>query len=335
MNFRNADTLQERLEIMKNLAKRFSKRSAHFDETGSFPFENIDDLIKSEYTTLIVPKEFGGPGISLYELLRLQEQMAKGDGSTALSIGWHMSILKNLDEKRNWDQFVFENVLEEVKKGALLNGAASEPQTGSPTRGGKPATTATKLDSGWVIDGRKTFTTMAPVLDYFIVSATIVDSGEVGNFLVHRSHEGVHIEETWDSIAMRGTGSHDLVLTNVKLQESDFLEKLNPGKKSANGSLLHIPACYLGIAEAAQTYAIQFAKEYSPNSIKGPIIDLPNVQQKIGEMELLITQSKHFLYSVARLWTIRQKGSGLTLIRNWRRSSIPLRIAPFTLSISL
>jgi alkylation response protein AidB-like acyl-CoA dehydrogenase len=101
---------------------------------------------------------------------------------------------------------------------------------------------------------------------------------------------------------MRGTGSHDLVLKNVKLQESDFLEKLNPGKKSANGGLLHIPACYLGIAEAAQTYAIRFAKEYSPNSIKGAIIDLPNVQQKIGEMGLLITQSKHFLYSVARLW---------------------------------
>lgn len=302
MNFLTANTLEDKLEIMKQLARRFSKRAGEVDEKGDFPFDNIRELIQSNYTSLVVPKEFGGPGISLYELIRLQEELAQGDGSTSLAIGWHMSILKNLDEKRPWKESTFRKVLDDVKNGALLNGAASERQTGSPTRGGKPTTTAAKKGSSWIVNGRKTFTTLAPMLDYFIVSATVEGKDDVANFLIHRSMPGVEIEETWDSIAMRGTGSHDLVLKDVELGEEAYLESLVPGKKSANGGLLHIPACYLGIAEAARNKAIEFAKSYSPNSIQGSIVELPMVQQRIGQMELLITEAKYFLYSVAKQW---------------------------------
>lgn len=302
MKFQDAKTLDEKLNLMSEMAEKFSSRAAKIDEEGSFPFENIQELVESGYTQLTVPKRYGGEGISLYELIRLQEQIAIGDGATSLSIGWHMGIIKNLDEKRIWMESTFESVLEDVKRGALLNGAASEPQTGSPTRGGRPTTTAEKTSSGWTLNGRKTFTTLSPMLDYFIVSASIKDSSETGNFLVHRSLLGVSIEETWDSIAMRGTGSHDLVLTDVKVGPEDFVEQFVPVKKGANGWLLHIPACYLGIAKAAKKYAIEFAKSYSPNSIEGSIIDIPTVQQRIGEMELQIMEAEYFLYSVAKLW---------------------------------
>lgn len=302
MKFQNTNTLEEKINLMKEMSERFLERAAKVDEEGSFPYENIQELVDSGYTQLTIPKEYGGAGISLFELVRLQEQIAIGDGATSLSIGWHMGIVKNLDEKKLWEEAVYKRVVENIKKGALLNGAASEPQTGSPTRGGRPTTTAEKTSNGWVLNGRKTFTTLSPVLDYFIVSAGVKDSDETGNFLVHRSLEGVSIEETWDSIAMKGTGSHDLVLENVKVGEDDFVEKFVPGKKGANGWLLHIPACYLGIAQAAQKYAIQFAKSYSPNSISGTIADIPSVQQRIGEMELHIMEAKSFLYSVAKQW---------------------------------
>jgi alkylation response protein AidB-like acyl-CoA dehydrogenase len=302
LKFQNTNTLEEKINLMKEMSERFLERAAKVDEEGSFPYENIQELVDSGYTQLTIPKEYGGAGISLFELVRLQEQIAIGDGATSLSIGWHMGIVKNLDEKKLWEEAVYKRVVENIKKGALLNGAASEPQTGSPTRGGRPTTTAEKISNGWMLNGRKTFTTLSPVLDYFIVSAGVKDSDETGNFLVHRSLEGVSIEETWDSIAMKGTGSHDLVLENVKVGEDDFVEKFVPGKKGANGWLLHIPACYLGIAQAAQKYAIQFAKSYSPNSISGTIADIPSVQQRIGEMELHIMEAKSFLYSVAKQW---------------------------------
>lgn len=302
MKFQDMKTIDEKLKLMSKLSEGFLKRAAQVDEEGSFPYENIKELIETGYTLLTVPKRYGGAEISLYELVRLQEQIAMGDGATALSIGWHMGIIKNLDEKKLWDETVFEKVIEDVKKGALLNGAASEPQTGSPTRGGKPTTTAVKVQDGWLLNGRKTFTTMSPMLDYFIVSASVPERDEVGNFLVHRSLAGVEIEETWDSIAMRGTGSHDLVLKDVLVSDEDYVERFLPGNKGTNGWLLHIPACYLGIATAAQKYATEFAKGYSPNSIEGTILDIPTVQQRIGEMELLLLEAKHFLYSVAKEW---------------------------------
>lgn len=302
MEFHKAKSLDERLQLMEHLAVKFRERGNNIDEEGTFPFANMKELKESGYTSLTLPKEYGGNGISLYELLRLQEKVAEGDGSTALSIGWHMGIIKNLSEKRIWKEEIFREVCEQVRQGALLNSAASEAQTGSPTRGGKPQTTARKDGDVWIISGRKIFTTLSPMLDFFIVSASIEEQDEVGNFLIPRSTPGVSIEETWDSVAMSGTGSHDLVLDNVRVKSEYFVEKIVPGKKGANGWLLHIPACYLGIASAAQKYAVQFAKEYSPNSIQGSISEIPAVRQKIGEMELELMKARHFLYSVAKQW---------------------------------
>ncbi|MDA6141548.1 acyl-CoA dehydrogenase, partial [Escherichia coli] len=87
---------------------------------------------------------------------------------------------------------------------------------------------------------------------------------------IPRDTPGLSIEETWDMIAMRGTGSHDLVLEDVWIPKEYLAEYIGGSKKpGANGWLLHIPACYIGIAIAARDYAVEFAKTYSPNSIEG------------------------------------------------------------------
>lgn len=303
MKLTDLNTTEERIKAFENKIKPFTDRAQKHDENGTFPFENFNDLKDIGYPALPVPTEYGGVGISLYEMLRLQETLAKADGSTALSIGWHMGITKFMSENRIWKKEKYETFAKDViKTGALLNNVATEPATGSPTRGGRPETSAKKTADGWMINGRKTFTTLAPILDYFVVSASIEDTDKVGNFLIKRERNGLEVEETWDSIAMRGTGSHDLVLKDVHVGEDDLVQYLTPGNKPAAGWLLHIPACYLGIARAAQAYAVDFATQYSPNSIEGTISDLPNVKQKIGEMELKVMQSQHFLYSVARKW---------------------------------
>ncbi|MDR7075499.1 alkylation response protein AidB-like acyl-CoA dehydrogenase [Neobacillus niacini] len=302
MNFHDIESFDEQFELMNELSQCFLSRAHKVDIEGSFPYENIQDLKDTGYTALTVPKKFGGREISLYDMLRFQEKIAEGDGATALSIGWHMGIIKNLSEKNSWNENIFNKICEDVKNGSLINSAATEAGTGSPTRGGRPETTAIKDGNHWIINGRKTFTTMAPVLDYFIVSASITQSDQIGNFLIPRSSNGLLIEETWDSIALRGTGSHDLILKNVSIPEENFVEQVGREGKKTNGWLLHIPACYLGIAKAAQKYAINFALEYSPNSVEGTIIDLPNVRQKIGEMELKLMESEFFLHSVAKKW---------------------------------
>ncbi|MEH7145886.1 acyl-CoA dehydrogenase family protein [Priestia megaterium] len=290
-------------EKLLPLVEKFKKRAFKIDEEGTFPFKNIQELKEAGYTRLSLESKYGGDELRLYDFLLFQELIAQGDASTALSIGWHMGITMDLREKQPWNQQMLDFIFKEIEKGALINTAATEPKTGSPTRGGKPETTAVKTKKGWQINGRKTFTTMSPVLNYFLVKASIEGEEEIGLFLIPRETSGLSIEETWDMIAMRGTGSHDLVLENVDIEHDFLVERLGGFKKNEpSGWLLHIPACYMGTAIAARDYAVAFAKEYSPNSIEGTISELPNVQRLVGEMELELMQARHFMYSVASKW---------------------------------
>ncbi|CAM4353561.1 acyl-CoA dehydrogenase family protein [Lacicoccus alkaliphilus] len=294
---------EERLNLVEETAKTFKATAREHDENITFPFDNFKVLKSIGYPALSVPKEYGGGGISLAELMKHQETIAKYDAATALSIGWHMGIIMDLGEKKTWEASKYRKVATDViENGALINNLATEPATGSPTRGGKPETTAVKDGEFWILNGRKTFATLSPVLKYASVSATIEATGEVGDFIVDTGLEGVRIDETWNSIAMRASGSHDFIMEEVRVEADDLVSFRTPGKKDPSGWLLHIPACYLGIAKAAQTAAVKFAKSYSPNSIAGTISELPNVQEKIGRMELAVMESEAFLYSTAKQW---------------------------------
>ncbi|WP_027409342.1 acyl-CoA dehydrogenase family protein [Anoxybacteroides tepidamans] len=287
------------------LSEQFRTRAAQHDEQATFPFDNFADLKEAGFLSLTVPKEYGGEGISLYEFLLVQETIAQGDGATSLSLGWHLGIIMNLAEQQKWPRAVFEGICKEiVEDQILLNSAHSEAATGSPARGGKPETTAEKKNGRWRISGRKTFTSLAPALDYFIVSATIKETGEVGNFLVPKTAPGLRIAETWNTLGMRGTRSDDLILDEVEVEEEALVEFIHASKAKgqAQGWLLHIPACYLGIAMAARNEAIEFAKTYEPNSLSHPIAEVPEVRRKIAQIDLELMTARHFMYAVADQW---------------------------------
>ena len=132
-------------------------------------------------------------------------------------------------------------------------------------------------------------------------------------FVIDKDAHGVSIQENWDVMAMRGTASHDVILENVEVPEENLVE-INDGPRGngLNGWILHIPACYLGIAQAARDYAVQFATQHSPNSLNGPISQLPNVQRLIGEIDIELMKARHFLYSVAEAYDDESRRKLLT-----------------------
>ncbi|MFC7063089.1 acyl-CoA dehydrogenase family protein [Halobacillus seohaensis] len=293
------------IEKVETLAKGFHERSAEVDRLAVFPHENFKELKESGYLTWTIPKKFGGLGLNLYEFLQMQERIARGDGPTALSVGWHLGSLLELAENETWEEETFAQLCEKVvTEQALINRAATERGTGSPTRGGRPETEAEFKNEQWTINGRKAFTSMAEALDYSLVTAVIAGTEKKGIFLVDHRKKGVSVEETWDSASMKGTRSDDLVLENVKLPSDALVEE--EGDLTAPAApkawLLHIPACYLGIATAARDYAVEFANNYQPNSLPGPIKEVAEVQMKIGEIELELFQGRELLYSVANRW---------------------------------
>lgn len=297
------DKERTRVRKVEELAARFAERAAIHDQEGSFPFEHFSDLRENGYLKLTVPAIYGGDEISLYEMVMLQERLAYGDGSTALAVGWHIGLVLHYRETGRWPDALFRELCRDiVSDGAMINSFASEPATGSPSRGGKPETKAVRTDGGWLITGRKTFSTLSPILDRFIVTATVEEEGAADEFLVRRG-EGVTVEETWNTLGMRATGSHDVVLEEVFVpDEARIYRNSGQGVDDGSGWLLHIPACYMGIAFAARDFALRYARDYRPNSVGAPIAELPTVQQSIGEMEAELRLARNMLYTTAERW---------------------------------
>ncbi|OUS73679.1 acyl-CoA dehydrogenase [Paenibacillus sp. MY03] len=289
-----------RVEKVERLAAKFAERAARHDEEGSFPFDNFADLREVGYLKLTVPAEYGGDGIDLHGLVLLQERLAYGDGSTALAVGWHVGQMFHYRESGKWQQKLFAELCRSVvRDGTMINTFASEASTGSPSRGGRPETIAVRSDGGWRLTGRKTFSTLSPILDRFVVSAFIPEEAAVSEFLVMKS-ENVTLVETWNSLGMRATGSNDVILDGAFVPSEHRIA--GGGIDDGSGWLLHIPACYMGIALAARDYALEFARTYQPNYTDKPIASFPAVQASIGEMELALRSARTILFAAADRW---------------------------------
>ncbi|MCU5745195.1 acyl-CoA/acyl-ACP dehydrogenase [Staphylococcus sp. SQ8-PEA] len=298
----NSEIQKKWLQKLEGVKDEFQSHADENDRRSRFPYENVEWLINEGYTLLTLPKAYGGEGATVEDMVVLQTYLGSIDGATALSIGWHLSVVGQLFEQEMWEQDMLNRFAQAVREGALINRAVSEAETGSPTRGGRPATHVTETDDGYIINGVKTFTSMSKGLTHFVVSAYVESLEQVGFFLVKHDMPGVEIADNWNMIGMRATESHDLVLNDVHIPKENFVEIRGAKGKKPNGWILHIPSVYLGIAQAARDYAVDFAKTYSPNSIQGTIGEISTVQQNIGKMESLLLSARHFLWSTARMY---------------------------------
>lgn len=78
-------------------------------------------------------------------MLLVQEQLARGDASTALSVGWHLLTFLNVREAKTWPEPIFAELSRKaVEEGSLLNIINSERGKGNISRGSLPGTIAKK-----------------------------------------------------------------------------------------------------------------------------------------------------------------------------------------------
>lgn len=312
--FIRTDLQRNWIQKLESIGEEITANSQASDEQAIFPFQNFKELKAIGYPSVTLPKEYGGEGLSVYDMILLQETLASYDANTSLAIGWTLGVVGELYEHKLWKPKLLEIFSKEVQKNIFINRAVSEAITGSPTRGGRPGTNAVRSKNEWILNGRKIFTTASPILDYYLVSAWIDEQQQIGFFLIKRGTPGLLIEETWDVMSMRGTGSHDLILQDVHVAESALVEypQNSFGGNHINGWILHIPATYLGIAQAARDYALHFAKHHQPNSLSAPISSLPHVQQHLGNIELKLDQARFTLYGAAEAYDDLERRKLLT-----------------------
>lgn len=297
----------EFMALADRLAVRAAAHASVHDRENTFPFDTFRDLHEAGYLALTVPQELGGCGANVLEVALAQECLARGDGAVALAATMHLGHVGMLAQTRAWPPALFQRLCREiVTEGALINAAASEPDLGSPSRGGLPSTTAIRTANGWRLNGRKSWTSLAPALRYFTVMAAVHTEGQQpyrANFLVPAGTPGMQIEETWDNLSMRATASHDLCLTDVDLPADALLPEAGARIPSdPRVWSLVTGAVYIGIAVAARDFAVTYARERRPNALAGPIAELQTVQHRIAEIELLLLQARTLLYSTAEAW---------------------------------
>ena len=295
------------IKLGRDMATIAALQADAHDRANTFPHDTFQELRDAGYLAMTVPVEFGGPGATPLEVMLSQEELAKGSGAVALGATMHLGAMGGLADSRSWPTALLDRIFHEVlTEGALINGLASEPDLGSPSRGGGFSTTARAVEGGYLVNGRKTWSTLSPALTYGNVLLTVIErNGQEtrGAMLVPMSTPGVRLEETWDNLAMRATGSHDVVFENVFVPEYLRLpqQKGAPASAVSAWTLLG-SAVYLGIAQAARDFAVNFARERVPAGLGKPIAELQTVQHRIAQMEIQLLQARSALYGAAELW---------------------------------
>jgi alkylation response protein AidB-like acyl-CoA dehydrogenase len=305
------DNFDAWLKTCESLAETFAARADQHDRDGSFVFENAADMRAAGLHKLNIPTEYGGYGGTLTQMTRTLQTISRGDASTALGLAMHLYVMGQLSEQRIWAEDKFARLCREsVADGTLVDNVFSEPDMGSPSRGGLPATTARRVEGGYRVNGRKSWVTFAPTLGYFIISAALDEpAARVGILCVHHTAQGIELLNNWgDGLSLRASGSCDVVFHDVFVPDFWLVETRDPAQANNRGSLPAVwstcgfAAVYLGIGEAALRAMSRYAKQRVPTALGKPIAELSHIQRALGQMSLLLRSANALLYAATDKW---------------------------------
>lgn len=293
----------ELVNLACGLAQELATRADQADKEGRLPAADIQLLQESGFLKMTVPREFGGWECTLGDCVAAQLELAQGSASTALVAAMQHQIFGHQREVRSWQPDAYQWLCREAAEGGLFNYVASEPQLGSPSRGGLPATTAVPSADGqsWIVNGHKTWSTGGRHLTHMLVRANV--DGEQGVVLVKQDTPGIEWIETWgDSLSLRASDSHDVVFHDVVVPREHLIETGDAKGVPNVWFPMILSAVYLGAAVAARNCVIQFALERVPTALGKPIATLPKIQRQIGEIDMELQAARALLFEVADLW---------------------------------
>jgi len=302
------DATPSPLERATLLASEFAARAARHDRDASFPFENFNQLSEAGLLALTVPAALGGSGAGALDAARIINILGKADPSTALVLSMHYIQHLVMARSTRWPGRLSRKLARETVEGvALINALRVEPDLGSPSRGGLPATIARRTETGWRLSGRKIYSTGAPILKWYAVWAkTDEPTLRVGLFLVPAGLPGTRIVETWDHLGLRASGSHDIVFDDVVFPLDHEIDVRKPddwGVPDFTQATVHaifVAAIYDGIARAARDWLIGFLRDRVPSNLGASLATLPRVQEMVGGIEARLAVNARLIDSFAR-----------------------------------
>jgi alkylation response protein AidB-like acyl-CoA dehydrogenase len=289
------------------LASEFAARAALHDRDASFPFENFNQLSEAGLLALTVPTALGGSGAGALDAARIINILGKADPSTALVLSMHYIQHLVMARSTRWPGRLARKLARETVEGvALINALRVEPDLGSPSRGGLPATIARRTETGWRLSGRKIYSTGVPILKWYAVWAkTDEPNVRVGLFLVPAGLPGTRIVETWDHLGLRASGSHDVVFDDVVFPLDHEIDVRRPDEWQVpdfTHSTVHaifVAAVYDGVARAARDWVVEFLRNRVPSNLGASLATLPRAQEVVGGIEARLAVNARLIESFA------------------------------------
>jgi alkylation response protein AidB-like acyl-CoA dehydrogenase len=252
------------LDLLAGLMPAIRARAGQNDREGAFPVEVFDRFRTDGVMGGTVPRELGGLGVSrLHDVAAALLAVAEADASTALAL--HAQFSRGLTLSYEWRhgrpqaRKLAERLLPMMASGeAVMAGGEKDHPSAvtilSPGRSG-----------GWLLSGRKTLVTIAPIATHFFVIAQARVPGEPVRLaapVLARGTPGLTVLDNWDGLGMRASGTTDIVLDNCYIPRGDVLirdvvgtrdDTALAGQTVSSSTMLGI---YAGIAQAARDTTI-------------------------------------------------------------------------------
>ncbi|MCH7480595.1 MAG: acyl-CoA dehydrogenase family protein [Chloroflexi bacterium] len=293
--------------MIRQAARDFAQKeivpiAAEFDESGDFPVETIKQMGAMGFMGIEIPEEYGGAGMDTLSFVLALEEICKADAAH----GTIMSVNNSLfchgilhygteDQKQKY--------LAPVASGKKIGAySLTEPMSGSDASAMR--STAVLEGDHYVINGRKSWVTSAPVADY-IVLFTMTDPDEGYNgitaFLIDTTQPGFSRGKREPKLGIRASATSEIVFDDYKAPIEERLGEEGQGFKIAltvlDAGRIGIATQALGIAEAAYEASLEYVKEREAFGKK--IGQFQGIAFKIADMKTRIEAARGLVYTAA------------------------------------
>jgi alkylation response protein AidB-like acyl-CoA dehydrogenase len=324
-------TPDERADLMdqaRQLAKSWEAIGAECDRSNRFPTETVEAYKQSAITSMAVPRRLGGLGADMLTVAQVGRELAKGDPGIALSYNMHQAMVGIFRNTPALDAATRDRVLGAVARDrSIICGPFSEARAGLA---GLADTVAVPDGDGWRITGKKNWSTLVEGSDIIALNATVTDAdGSVpedfrehakreATFIIPTDSPNLSIDYTWDTMGMRATGSHTIVLDGVYAGPETFGGNFRQGLVGeAEWAAMLFAGVYLGLADKAYAEAVEILRtKHLGATLSGQDTDLKNlgyVQYVLGRMRYELEVADRVLEATGQI-AIDQRDAGWPVV---------------------
>ena len=305
-------TLSEEQKMIRQAARDFANTEClpgviERDEHQKFPYEQVMKLGELGFLGMMIPQEHGGAGLDAVSYVLAMEEISKVDASTSVCMSVNNSLvcygLEAFGTEEQKKKYLTP-LAQGKKDGALYIGAflLSEPEAGSDATSQR--TTAEDKGDYYLINGVKNWITNGNTASVYLVMAqTHPEKGSHGinTFIVEKNWPGVTVGAKENKLGIRGSDTHSISFTDVKVPKENRVGEDGFGFKFAmqtlSGGRIGIASQALGLASGAMERAIAYSKERKAFGTE--IRNHQIIQFKIADMATRISAARLLCFRAA------------------------------------